>query len=86
MTAQDLLELGVIDRIVPEPVGGAHREPAGGGADARQRDRRGARATAALAPDDSRSRREQRFLRLGERSSAIRTGNDRTILNAGGRR
>jgi acetyl-CoA carboxylase carboxyl transferase subunit alpha len=27
MTAQDLLELGVIDGIVPEPVGGAHRRP-----------------------------------------------------------
>jgi acetyl-CoA carboxylase carboxyl transferase subunit alpha len=25
LTAQDLLELGVIDEIVPEPVGGAHR-------------------------------------------------------------
>jgi len=29
MTAQDLLGLGVIDRIVEEPVGGAHRDPAG---------------------------------------------------------
>ena len=28
VTAQDLKELGVIDRIVPEPVGGAHRDPA----------------------------------------------------------
>lgn len=29
LTAKDLLELGVIDEIVPEPVGGAHRDPAG---------------------------------------------------------
>jgi acetyl-CoA carboxylase carboxyl transferase subunit alpha len=28
VTAPDLLRLGVIDRIVPEPVGGAHRDPA----------------------------------------------------------
>ena len=28
ITAQDLIELGVIDRIVKEPVGGAHRDPA----------------------------------------------------------
>jgi acetyl-CoA carboxylase carboxyl transferase subunit alpha len=28
ITAQDLLRLGVIDTIVAEPVGGAHREPA----------------------------------------------------------
>jgi acetyl-CoA carboxylase carboxyl transferase subunit alpha len=27
ITAQDLARLGVIDTIVPEPVGGAHREP-----------------------------------------------------------
>ncbi|HEY0043467.1 MAG TPA: acetyl-CoA carboxylase carboxyltransferase subunit alpha [Allosphingosinicella sp.] len=28
VTAQDLKQLGVIDRIVPEPMGGAHRNPA----------------------------------------------------------
>jgi len=27
ITAQDLLRLGVIDLVVPEPLGGAHREP-----------------------------------------------------------
>src|SRR5690606_23387701 len=27
ITAQDLLEIGIIDSIVPEPVGGAHRNP-----------------------------------------------------------
>ena len=29
ITAHDLLSLGVVDRIVPEPVGGAHRDPQG---------------------------------------------------------
>jgi acetyl-CoA carboxylase carboxyl transferase subunit alpha len=28
VTAQDLQKLGVIDRIVSEPLGGAHRDPA----------------------------------------------------------
>jgi acetyl-CoA carboxylase carboxyl transferase subunit alpha len=28
ITAQDLRTLGVIDRVVPEPIGGAHRNPA----------------------------------------------------------
>jgi len=28
ITAQDLLKFGVIDAVVPEPVGGAHRDPA----------------------------------------------------------
>lgn len=29
VSAQELAKLGVIDRIIPEPVGGAHRDPAG---------------------------------------------------------
>ena len=29
ITAQDLLSLGVVDRIVSEPIGGAHRDPQG---------------------------------------------------------
>ncbi len=29
ITAQDMVKFGVIDAIVPEPVGGAHRDPAG---------------------------------------------------------
>jgi acetyl-CoA carboxylase carboxyl transferase subunit alpha len=29
ITAQDLERLGIIDRIVTEPLGGAHRDPAG---------------------------------------------------------
>lgn len=27
LTAQDLLKLGVADRVIPEPMGGAHRDP-----------------------------------------------------------
>jgi acetyl-CoA carboxylase carboxyl transferase subunit alpha len=27
MTAQDLLNLGIVDDVIPEPLGGAHREP-----------------------------------------------------------
>jgi acetyl-CoA carboxylase carboxyl transferase subunit alpha len=27
LTAQDLYELGIIDEIIPEPIGGAHRDP-----------------------------------------------------------
>ena len=29
LTAADLSELGVVDRIVSEPLGGAHRQPVG---------------------------------------------------------
>ena len=33
ITAQDLLSFGIIDLIIGEPVGGAHRDPAVGGVD-----------------------------------------------------
>ena len=44
LTAQDLLELGVIDAIVPEPLGGAHRDRKAAMKSLRRRDRGGAGA------------------------------------------
>src|SRR5690606_37385776 len=66
MTAQDLLQLGVIDRIVPEPVGGAHRDPAATAvtlaeAIGDELDKLGKKSAAQL-----RRAREERFLRIGE--------------------
>ncbi len=65
MTAQELLGLGVIDRIVPEPKGGAHRDPAAaaaalGAAIGEELDK-----LDGLAPDALRRRREERFLAIG---------------------
>ncbi|MEY4056347.1 MAG: hypothetical protein RL519_1682 [Pseudomonadota bacterium] len=66
VTAQQLLELGVIDRIVKEPVGGAHRDPEmaiSGLAKAigEELDALAKHSTAKL-----RAMREERFLRIGE--------------------
>lgn len=65
VTAQDLLGLGVIDRIVAEPVGGAHREPvvaarALGEAISEELDELSKKTSA-----DLRTMREERFLRIG---------------------
>jgi acetyl-CoA carboxylase carboxyl transferase subunit alpha len=67
-TAQDLLALKVIDRIVPEPIGGAHRDP---GATA-------AALSAAIGEEldmlrgktaaQLQAQRAQRFLRIGDGS------------------
>lgn len=65
VTAQDLFDLAVIDGIVPEPVGGAHRDPAGTAralADALGRE------LAALDGKDTAEilrQREERFLAIG---------------------
>lgn len=65
VTAQDLKKLNVIDRIVPEPVGGAHRDPSAaiaalGAAIGEELD--------ALAKKNSQSirhDREEKFLKMG---------------------
>ena len=67
ITAQDLLRFGIIDGIVPEPVGGAHRDPdaaivaAGKAVDAALAQWRG------LSPDDIRRRRADKFLAIGRK-------------------
>lgn len=65
VTAQNLEKLGVIDRIVPEPMGGAHRDPeaaakALGKAIGEELDR-----LAGKSPDELRRLREERFLTIG---------------------
>ncbi|HVH76270.1 MAG TPA: acetyl-CoA carboxylase carboxyltransferase subunit alpha [Stellaceae bacterium] len=67
LTAQDLLRLGVVDRIVPEPMGGAHRQPG------EAVERLGEAIEEALRPllgvdgASLRERRRQKFLAMGRR-------------------
>lgn len=66
ITAQHLKKLGVIDRIVKEPVGGAHRNPAATAATLAKAIREELDALIGKSPDDLRRQREERFLQLGE--------------------
>jgi acetyl-CoA carboxylase carboxyl transferase subunit alpha len=66
VTAQDLAQLGVIDRIVPEPTGGAHRDPqaaaeALGAAIGEELD-----ALSGKSAKQLRRLREDRFMAIGE--------------------
>ncbi|OYU37384.1 acetyl-CoA carboxylase carboxyltransferase subunit alpha [Novosphingobium sp. PASSN1] len=65
MTAQDLLGLGVIDKIVTEPVGGAHRDPAGAAAALGKAIATELSALAGKPAETLRSLRAERFLRIG---------------------
>ena len=65
VTAQDLLGLGVIDRIVPEPLGGAHRDPTATASALANAIGEELDALTPLAPDQLTSRREERFLNIG---------------------
>src|SRR5690606_29600782 len=65
VTAQDLEELGVIDGIIPEPIGGAHRDPKSA------IEATGTAIAEALAkfdsmsPEQIRQHRRDRFLAMG---------------------
>lgn len=67
MTAQELLGLGVIDRIVPEPMGGAQRDPAAAAAALGQAIGEELDALAGQNPEALRRRREERFLAIGSK-------------------
>jgi acetyl-CoA carboxylase carboxyl transferase subunit alpha len=67
VTAQDLVELGVIDRIIKEPVGGAHRDPEASAkalGDALEEE---LGALAGKSAKQLRRLREDRFLGIGDR-------------------
>jgi len=65
LTAQDLLKLGVIDRIVPEPVGGAHREQAAAIAVLGDALQETLKPLLEMTPADLKLQRRQKFLAMG---------------------
>ncbi len=65
-TAQDLLALNVIDRIIKEPAGGAHRDPAAAAQSLAAAIGEELNRLCSLKPAKLLSLREERFLRIGE--------------------
>lgn len=65
VTAQDLKSLGVIDAIVPEPVGGAHRDRAAAIAVLGDAIERSLNELASLSPEALRKDRRVKFLAMG---------------------
>jgi acetyl-CoA carboxylase carboxyl transferase subunit alpha len=65
ITAPDLLRLGVIDGIVPEPVGGAHRDWEGAAGNLREALREHLRPLVSMSPDDLVADRYEKFRKIG---------------------
>ena len=65
ITAPELLRLRVIDAIVPEPVGGAHRDWEGAAGHLREALREHLRRLASMSPDDLVAERYEKFRRMG---------------------
>lgn len=66
LTAQDLVELRVVDEIVPEPVGGAHSDHAATAAQLREALVRNLDELKKLKPDRLVRKRREKFLRMGQ--------------------
>ncbi|MBV8889332.1 MAG: acetyl-CoA carboxylase carboxyltransferase subunit alpha [Alphaproteobacteria bacterium] len=70
LTAQELLRLGVIDRIVPEPLGGAHRRPQEAVEHLGEAIEEALRTLAASDGVSLRRQRRQKFLAMGPQPGA----------------
>ena len=67
ITAQDLLRFGIIDTIVPEPVGGAHRDSEAAISAAGKAIEYALGALRGLPGDDIRRKRADKFLNIGRK-------------------
>ncbi len=65
LTAQDLLELRIVDQVVPEPLGGAHRSPAEAISALGTAIGAALQPLLPLDPATLRARRRERFLAIG---------------------
>jgi acetyl-CoA carboxylase carboxyl transferase subunit alpha len=65
ITAQHLLELGVIDEIIPEPVGGAHRDRDGAIRRTGDAIKKALSEFDGMSPEEIRQQRHERFLQIG---------------------
>ena len=67
ITAQDLIRFGIIDRVIPEPLGGAHRDPATAIASTGQAISDALKSLHNLSPDELRNARAEKFLAMGRK-------------------
>jgi acetyl-CoA carboxylase carboxyl transferase subunit alpha len=65
ITAPHLKALGVIDRVVPEPVGGAHRDPAAAIANLRMAIAEELKSLGTVSADKLRKQRREKFIAMG---------------------
>ncbi|MHB2169396.1 acetyl-CoA carboxylase carboxyltransferase subunit alpha [Alsobacter sp. R-9] len=68
ITAQDLLKFGIIDGVIAEPSGGAHRDPSGAIAATGDAVAAALADLAGLSRDQVRERRAQKFLAIGRKT------------------
>ncbi|HEY6234837.1 MAG TPA: hypothetical protein VIW69_07050, partial [Candidatus Elarobacter sp.] len=65
LTSDDLFAFGIVDEVIDEPVGGAHRDAAGTIARVLDAVSHALDALVTVAPDDLRDARYRKFRRIG---------------------
>ena len=70
ITSADLMELGIIDYVVPEPVGGAHRDPKMAMQNLGDHIERALGDMSGVAPARLRELRREKFLAMGQHGLA----------------
>ena len=65
LTSDDLLQFGIVDEVIPEPLGGAHRDAPGVVARVLETVDRALAALVAVPPDELREGRYRKFRRIG---------------------
>ncbi|HXG23120.1 MAG TPA: carboxyl transferase domain-containing protein, partial [Chthonomonadales bacterium] len=66
LTAKDARRFGIVDEILPEPLGGAHRDPAGAAATIKRALQKHIGALGKLSPSELVSARYERLRKYGE--------------------
>ena len=75
LTAKDLLKLGIIDEIIPEPLGGAHRDPDAIAEDIKQSIIKNLKNFESLSRDEVYDQRKTKFLQIGRGQGFSKSSN-----------
>jgi acetyl-CoA carboxylase carboxyl transferase subunit alpha len=81
MTAKDLLELGVIDEIIPEPLGGAHRDPESISLDLKHSIIKNLKNFENYTKEEVYDQRKSKFLQIGRSQGFSRSSNTEGSLS-----
>ena len=75
LTAKDLLKLGVIDEVISEPLGGAHRDPESIAADIKHSIIKNLKSFENLSKEEIYDHRKAKFLQIGRERGFAKSSN-----------
>ena len=81
LSAKDLLELNIIDEIIPEPVGGAHRDKKIILENLKDSINNNLQFFDGMIPNDIKDHRKNKFLKIGRNKGFIKNTEDLSDLN-----